>query len=134
MTVKQRGPGAGNTEAPKKNAPIKSKPDNSQASRKAQRRKREPAENRVAARCAYSVYDGRVWLGTFIWNERTQQALAWNASRRFVGRFGSYKAAARTIGRAAIAERQAADARRRLNDPKPPFVTGLPSHFLLRRG
>jgi hypothetical protein len=133
MTAKQRGPGAGNTEAPKKNAPIKSKPDNSQASRKAQRRKREPAENRVAARRAYSVYDGRVWLGTFIWNERTQQALAWNASRQFVGRFGSYNAAARAIGRAAVTSWQTAEARRRLNDPNPPFVTGLPEHFL-RRG
>jgi hypothetical protein len=135
MASTTRGPGAGNTEASEKNAPLKSKPDNSQASRRTQRRKHDPAENRagVGTRRAYAVYDGRVWLGTYIWNERTQQALAWKASRQFVGRFGSFRAAARAIGRAAITERQVADARRRLDDPNPPFVTGLPEHFL-RRG
>src|SRR5216684_4801961 len=134
MTAKQRGPGAGNTEAPKKNAPIKSKPDNIQANRRAQRRKREPAENRVSARREYAVSVGQRLLGSFIFNEATKQALAWNARRKFIGRFVGYQAAARAISRAAITERQAEDARRRLNDPNPPFVTGLPSHFLLRRG
>lgn len=133
MAGKQRGPGADNTEAPKKNAPIKSKTHSSRASSNKQRRTREPAENRVSARRMYAVYDGRMMLGTFILNERTQQACAWNAARRFIGRFGSFQAAALAIGRAAVTERQMAKARRRLNDPNPPFQSGLPSHFL-RRG
>jgi hypothetical protein len=134
MASIRRGPGAGDaTGASEKNTPRKSKSDNSQASGRAQRGKHEAAENRVPARRAYTLYDGRTSLGTFIWNERTQQALAWTASRRFVGRFGSYKAAARAIGQTAVTARQMAEARRRLDDPDPPFATGLPGHFL-RRG
>jgi hypothetical protein len=135
MASKKRGLGTANTEAPRKNAPLKCNSNNSETIRSAQRRNPcRPVENRADAstRRDYSVYDGRVLLGTFVWNERTQQALAWNAARRFVGRFGSFKAAARAIGRAAITERQAAEARRRLADPHPPFATGLPEHFLGR--
>jgi hypothetical protein len=133
MASTKRGPGAGNTEASGKNAPRKSKPDNSQARRKVQRKNpRRPAENHAGAstRRAYVVYNGREWLGTFVFNERTQQALAWDASRQFVGRFGSYRTAALAIGRTALTARQMAEARRRLDDPNPPFATGLPSHFL----
>jgi hypothetical protein len=79
-----------------------------------------------------SVYDGRLWLGDFVWNEKTQQAWAWDTSRRFIGEFGSYRAAARAIGRHAAAEQQAAELRHRLDDRSPPFVTGLPEHFLRR--
>jgi hypothetical protein len=60
-----------------------------------------PAAGSPSTRRAYAVYDGRMRLGTFIWNERTQQAIAWDALRKFVGRFGSYSAAARAIGQAA---------------------------------
>jgi hypothetical protein len=133
MIAKTRGPGDGVTEAPKNNAPIKSKPDNNQARRRAQRRKREPAENRRSARREYVVYDGQRLLGIFIFNDVTRQALAWNARRKFIGRFVGYQAAARAISQAAVTELQAAEARRPLDDPNPPFVTGLPSHFL-RRG
>jgi hypothetical protein len=136
MASKTRGPDAavGSTEASKTNFPVQSKPNDSQATRRTQRKKpRKAAKSHVRARRAYTVYDGRLWLGTLVWNERTRLALAWNASRRFVGRFGSIKDAARAIGQAAGAERRAAEARRRLGDPHPPFVTGLPSHFL-RRG
>jgi hypothetical protein len=80
-----------------------------------------------------AVCDGTTALGAIIWNERTRLALAWTASRKFVGRFGSYQAAARAISRTAVTARQEAEARRRLDDPNPPFVTGLPAHFL-RRG
>jgi len=133
MASTKRGPGAGNTEASKINAPLKSDSDHKETRPSAQRLTREPVESYTGARRAYAVYDGRERLGRFIFNERTQQALAWDASRRFIGRFGSFKAAARAIGAAAVTERHAADARRRLNDPSPPFVTGLPEHFL-RRG
>jgi hypothetical protein len=115
MVSKNRGPGAvvGNTEVPKKkNALVKSKPDNSQATCRAQRKNlRSTAESHAGARHTYSVYDGRVLLGTFVWNERTQQALAWNASRRFVGQFSSFRAAARAISRAAVSDLGAAEAR-----------------------
>jgi hypothetical protein len=80
------------------------------------------------------VLAGSIALGTVIWNERTRLALAWAASRRFVGRYGSYQAAARAIGQAAVAERRAIEARRRMDDPPPEFATGLPKHFLRRRG
>jgi hypothetical protein len=130
MPAKQRGPGDRNTEAPKQNAPIKSKPNNSQAHRKVQRRKPAPAKNRMSTRREYVVYDGRRFLGCFIFNETTKQALAWNASRRFIGRIDGYRAAARAISRAVVTKLQAIKARRRLDDPRPEFVTGLPEHFL----
>src|SRR6267154_4057278 len=132
MTRTKRNPGAGGTRVSGKNVPTKNSPYHSQTRAIPQPRRRKPAENRAAPRRAYTVYDGRTLLGTFVWNERTQQALAWNAWRRFVGQFGSFQAAARAIGRAAITERQAAEARRRLADPHPPFATGLPEHFLGR--
>jgi hypothetical protein len=137
MASKTRGPGivVGDTEASnlKKKPPLKSKPDNSQTRRRAQRKNlHRPAETQAGARRTYTVYNGRVLLGTFVWNERTQEALAWNASRRFVGRFGSYQAAAQAIGRAAVTAPQTAEARRRLDDPHPPFVTGLSEQFLGR--
>jgi hypothetical protein len=62
------------------------------------RAKRLPATGSPSTRRRFSVYDGQVWLGDFIWNEATAEALAWNASRRFVGRFGSFQAAARASG------------------------------------
>jgi hypothetical protein len=128
MASTKRGPGAGNTEASGKTTPLKSNTHNSRASHGGQIRKRKPTENYAGARRAYAVYDGRTWLGALIWNETTQQALAWDASRRFVGRFSSIKAAADTITKAA--ELHVAEARRRLADLNAPFVTGLPEHFL----
>src|SRR5436189_13635 len=125
MTVKQRGPGAGNTAA-SKDPPINSKTHSS--SRNKQRRTRKPSENRVSARRMYAVYDGRMMLGTFVLNERTQQACAWNVARRFIGRFDGYQTAARAIGGAAATALQEVEARCRLDDPTPPFATGLPEH------
>ena len=89
-------------------------------------------ENRPGAstRRAYVVYNGQQLLGSFVLNEATDEALAWNASRCFVGQFKGYKAAARGTRRAAATEQHAAEARRRLADPNPPFVTGLSEHFL----
>jgi hypothetical protein len=130
MSAKQRGAGAGNTEAPKQNAPVKSKPNNSQARRKVQCRKSASAENRGSAWHEYVVYDGQRFIGCFIFNETTKQALAWNASRRFIGRVDGYRAAARAISRAAVTERHAVEVRRRLFDPRPEFVTGLSDRFL----
>src|SRR5579863_9433067 len=133
MASTTRGPGVGDTRASKKNIPTGNDSNNSQATRGAQPRKRGVGESCAGSRRLYTVYDGRAWLGTFIWNDATRQALAWNASRRFVGRFESYLAAARAIGAAAATENRAAEARRRLANPRPPFATGLPEHFL-RRG
>jgi hypothetical protein len=81
-------------------------------------------------RRSFAVYDGRRLLGVLILNEATDHALAWNASRRFLGRFEGHRAAARAIGQAAEIERRSLGARRRLDDPHPPFATGLPEHFL----
>jgi hypothetical protein len=103
----KRGPGAGDTGASKKSAPLKSKTDGSQRSRRRQRNNpRRLAENRAGAstRRPYAVYDGQQLLGRLILNEATKQALAWNASRQFLGRFDGYKAAARAISRAAVSE------------------------------
>jgi hypothetical protein len=133
MARTKRNPGAGGTGVSGKNVPVKNSPDHIQTRGTAQPKTRKPATSYAGARRTYTVYDGRTLFGTFVWNERTQQALAWNASRRFVGQFGSYKAAARAIGQAAVTARQMAEARRRLEDPHPPFATGLPEHFL-RRG
>jgi hypothetical protein len=68
--------------------------------------KHPPATTIPSTRRRLSVYDGRLWLGDFVWNEKTQQALTWDASRRFIGQFGSYRAAARAIGQHAAARRQ----------------------------
>jgi hypothetical protein len=65
------------------------------------RAKHQSASGGPSTRHRLAVYDGRLWLGVFIWNEKTQQALVWNASRQFVERYGSYKAVAQGIGRAA---------------------------------
>ncbi len=132
MARTKGNPGAGGTGVSGKNVPVKNKLDNSQTSRSTQRRKREPVENRAGAstRRAYVVYNGQQLLGSFVLNEATDEALAWNASRCFVGQFKGYKAAARGTRRAAATEQHAAEARRRLADPNPPFVTGLSEHFL----
>jgi hypothetical protein len=134
MTAKERGPDAGNTGASEKNAPLKSKIDNSQASRRTQRKNGKRAENRARAstRRSYAVYDGQQMLGRIVLNEATNQSWAWNAARQFLGRFDSYKAASRAISRAAVTEWQRVEARQRLDDPHPPFATGLPEHFLRR--
>jgi hypothetical protein len=136
MASKKRGLGTANTEAPPKNAPLKSNFYNNQARRRTQRKNpRGPGETRAGAstRRSYAVYYGQRLLGHFIVNEATNQALAWNASRQFLGRFDGYKAASRAINRAAVTERQRAEARRRLDDPNPPFASGLPEHFRGRR-
>jgi hypothetical protein len=133
MASTKRGPATGNSEASDKNAPLKSKTDRRQRSRRRQRNNpRRLAENRAgaSARRPYAVYDGQQLLGHFILNEATKQALAWNASRQFLGRFDGYKAASRAISRAAVTERQRTEAFRRLHDPHPPFASGLSEHFL----
>src|SRR5262249_36090248 len=115
MIAKQRGPGAGNTGASKKNTSLKSESTNHPARRHAQRRNPgRPGENRAGAstRGSYAVYDGQRLLGHFIFNKATHQALAWNVSRQFLGRFDSYKAASRAISRAAVTERQRGEALR----------------------
>ena len=135
MASKKRGLGIANTEASRKNAPLKSKIDNSQASRRTQRRnRRRPAENRARAstRRSYAVYDGQQLLGRIILNQASNQTWAWNAARQFLGRFDAYNAAARAISQAAITEWQRLEARRRLDDPHPPFATGLPEHLFGR--
>jgi hypothetical protein len=63
-------------------------------------RKHQPVENRAGAvskRRRYAAYDGQRLLGTFILNERTGIALAWDSERRFIGRFTGYQEAARGI-------------------------------------
>src|SRR5215470_14959420 len=112
MASTKRGPAAGNSEAPDKNAPLKRKTDSSQRSRRRQRNNpRRLAEDRAgaSARRLYAVYDGQQLLGHFILNEATKQVLAWNASRQFLGRFDGYKAASRAISRAAVTQRQRAE-------------------------
>jgi len=107
MASKKRGPGAGNTGASRKNVSFHSDSNNSEKRRRVkQKERRPPVDSHAGARRAYSVYDGRTWLGTFIWNEKTQQALAWSATRRFIGRFPAVTAAARAIGAAAALEQQ----------------------------
>jgi len=81
-----------------------------------------------------AVYDGRVQLGVFVLNERTNVAFAWDPERRFIGRVIGLKAAPEAISRNVQARISAAEARRRLNDPRPPFVSGLSGDFLGRPG
>jgi hypothetical protein len=66
------------------------------------------SKDRSAARRMLAIYDGQTCLGTVVWSESTHRALAWNASRRFIGRFNAVKAAARAIGGAGDLERKAA--------------------------
>jgi hypothetical protein len=98
-------------------------------------RKRKPVEKRTSAdsrRCRYAVYDGQRLLGTFILNERTGLALAWDSDRRFIG----FREAARGIGSAESSARPdidarkaaATEARRRLLEPAG-FASGLPDEF-----
>jgi hypothetical protein len=102
-------------------------------------RKRGLVENHASGgskRRSYAVYDGQRLLGTFIVNERTGVALAWDSERRFVGRFAGYQAAARGIGSTqSIAKpgtdaknAAATEARRRLLEPVG-FASGLPDAF-----
>ena len=118
MASRKRGLGTASTEASRKNAPLKI--DNSRAENRA----------RASTRRSYIVYDGQQLLGRFIFNETTNKAWAWNASREFIGRFDGYKGASRAISQAAVTEWQRVEARQRLHDPHPPFATGLPEHFL----
>src|SRR5579864_6830105 len=78
-------------------------------------RKRQPVENRAGAvtkRRRYAAYDGQRLLGTFILNERTGIALAWDSERRFIGRFTGYEEAARGIGGTQSIARPNAEARK----------------------
>jgi hypothetical protein len=145
MARKTRGPGASNAEASKKNAPLKSSFDSSRTSRRVQRKgslPRAKAGDRASRRRSYAVYDGQRLLGFLILNEATNLALAWDASRHFVGRFDGHKAGARAIGSAKDdrplnseggrkqPRSTSVEARNRMLDPKPPFATGLPARFL----
>jgi hypothetical protein len=103
-------------------------------------RKPKTARNSSAtdpSRREQSVYDGQRLLGTLIANEKSGLILAWDAQRRFLGRFRDPQEAASAISEAArIAEaRQAAtgQALERLNRPVVEFASGLPEHFLRRR-
>jgi hypothetical protein len=113
MASKKRGPGAGNTGASRKNVSFHSDSNNSHKRRGVKQKERRPVDSHAGARRAYAVYDGRTRLGTFIWNEKTQQALAWSATRRFIGRFGAFIAAARAIGAAAASEQQLGEPKQR---------------------
>jgi hypothetical protein len=79
----------------------------------------------ASKRHSYAVYIGRQLLGRIVLNEATNLALAWDPARRFLGRFEGRKNAESAIEQAEI--------RRRLDDPRPAFVTGLPEHFLRPR-
>ena len=68
------------------------------------RAKYQSAAGGPSTRHRLAAYDARLWLGVFIWNEKTQQAL--NAPRRFVERFSICKAVAQGIGRAAAAKQK----------------------------
>jgi hypothetical protein len=128
MASTRRGPGAGSTEASEKTAPLKSATNDSQRTRGTQRKSR----GRVSTR-AYGIYEGRQLLGRVVLDGATNQALVWIAAGRFLGRFEGDKAAAQAIDIDIVSERKTAAALLRLGDPNPPFVTGLPEHFL-RRG
>jgi hypothetical protein len=102
-------------------------------------RKRRLVENHASAdskRRLYAVYDGQSLLGTFILNERSGLALAWDSDRRFIGRFVGYLAAARGVGsiqstaKLGVDARKAAatEARRQLLEPAE-FASGLPDSF-----
>jgi hypothetical protein len=45
----------------------------------------------------YSVYIGRQPLGRIVLNEATKQALAWDNTRHFLGRFEGLKAASSAL-------------------------------------
>jgi hypothetical protein len=122
MASTTRGPGAGGTEASGKNTPRKN--DNKQARSETQRR-----NARVSTRRDYSVYDGRELLGRIVLEEATNQARAWNAAGRCLGRFNGYEAAAQAINSDAAAARRTAEALRQLAESNPPFASGLPDRF-----
>jgi hypothetical protein len=82
----------------------------------------------ASKRRIYTVYDGQLLLGTVIANEATKTTLAWDAERRFVGRFENFKLAAAAISKAHQAKASAAEARRRLSEPAR-FVSVLPDSF-----
>jgi hypothetical protein len=88
------------------------------------------------SRRVQSVYDGQRLLGTLIANEKSGLILAWDAQRRFLGRFPGSQEAARAISEASrVAEARkaaTAEALERLNKPVVGFVSGLPAHFLGR--
>jgi hypothetical protein len=129
MASKKRNPGAGGARVSRKNH-VRSK----DAANNSQRKGALQPLSGGTTRRSCAVYDGRDRIGVFVWNEATREALAWNAARRFIGRFGSFRAAAQAIGCTAATERQSAEARRRLADPHPPFASGLSQRFMGRVG
>jgi hypothetical protein len=84
-----------------------------------------------------SVYDGQRLLGILISNEKSRFILAWDAQRRFLGRFQTQREAANAISAAAraaeVRNAATAEAFEYLNRPTVEFVTGMPAHFLGRR-
>jgi hypothetical protein len=90
----------------------------------------QPVENcEPRKRRRYEVYNGQEMLGSFVLNERTGVALAWDSERRFIGRSAGFKEAAAAISRAYRSKASAAEARQRLSEPVP-FASGLSARFL----
>jgi hypothetical protein len=82
------------------------------------------------------VYDGRVCMGRIVINGATDEADAFDADGKALGRFPGFKAAYRRILSATepaseARKAAAAKARRRLTEPQP-FASGLPARFLGR--
>jgi hypothetical protein len=81
----------------------------------------------------YAIYDGQNCIGSFVVNERTGKAKAFDAAGRPIGTFDGYDAARHGVNQAyddAVARKaRTAEALNMLAEPLS-FVSGLPSHFL----
>jgi hypothetical protein len=81
----------------------------------------------------YAIYDGQNCIGSFVVNERTGKAKAFDAAGRPIGTFDDYDAARHGVNHAYsdVVTRKArtAEALKQLAEPFS-FVSGLPSHFL----
>jgi hypothetical protein len=77
-----------------------------------------------------TVYDGTRAIGEIqdCGRKRVRAWLGGGPARKLLGTYPD-----RTTAMRAVSAADKADALRRLDDPHPPFVTGLPAHFL-RRG
>jgi hypothetical protein len=84
----------------------------------------------------YAIYDGQNCIGSFVVDQKTGKAKAFNAAGRLLGEFPGYDAAREAVSKAhcaAIARKAAtAEALERLAEPVG-FISGLSAHFLGRR-
>jgi hypothetical protein len=95
----------------------------------------EYTKHRTARKREFFAYDGTIFIGRILVDEKTGKARGFNATGRLLGEFPDYHSARRAVSGAyrEVTERKTARAKAtaealdRINRPHPEFKSGWPS-------